>query len=293
MGIVATALLLASLQQSSATSPAAGAPAPLLDLAYGALPKQTLDLYVPAGGHFPTVVFVYGGGWHAGSGKSCTPVAQHLSLHGYGCALLSHRLSPPDLWPAMIEDVAQAFAWVKAHVAEHGGDPARLFLAGHSSGAQLALLLASDARFLEVHHLALADVAGVVGLSTPLDLAPRADGHGYGDALLGGHGADVFERDVERMRAASPRAYLSKDLPPALLVVGEHDFPMLEGDAEAYVAAARALGREVPLVIAAGKDHMGVVATLLDDEDPTARAVYAFLDPLAFPEEHASGAEAR
>ena len=104
---------------------------------------------------------------------------------------------------------------------------------------------------------------------------------------------DVFERDVERMREASPRAHLTKALPPALLVVGEHDFPMLAGDAQDYVAAARDLGREVPLVLAAGKDHMGVVAALLDDEDPTARAVYAFLDPLAFPEEHAGGAQPR
>jgi acetyl esterase/lipase len=290
--IVAAALLLAALQQAGAAPAPVEAPAPLLDLSYGELPKQVLDLYLPAHPRFPTVVFVYGGGWHAGSGKSCTPIAQHLRAHGYGCALLSHRLAPPDLWPAMIEDVALAFAWVKAHVAEHGGDPARLFLVGHSSGAQLALLLASDRQYLERQHLSTRDVAGVIGLSTPLDLAPREDGMGYGDALMGGHGADVFERDVETMRAASPRTHLSKELPPAMLVVGERDFPMLEGDARDYVAAARALGREVPLVLAAGKDHMGVVATLLDDADPTSRAVFAFLDPLAFPEEHADGAQA-
>jgi len=285
------ALLLALAQGPASALTALAPPDPVLDVAYGELEKQTLDLYLPAGERFPTVVFVYGGGWHAGSGKSCTPVAERLRAHGYGCALLSHRLCPPDVWPAMIEDVAAAFAWVHEHVAEHGGDPARLFLAGHSSGAQLVMLLASDRRYLETWHLSPADVRGVVGLSTPLDLAPRADGNGYGDALLGGRGADVFERDVERMHAASPKTYLSKELPPALLVVGERDFPMLEGDARAYVADAKALGREIPLVIAAGKDHMGVVASLLDDADPTARAVYAFLDPLAFPEKH--GAQER
>jgi len=235
------------------------------------------------------VVFTYGGGWHAGSGKSCTPIAEKLCARGYGCALLSHRLSPPDLWPAMIEDVAQAFAWVHAHVAEHGGDPKRLFLVGHSSGAQLSLLLASDAHWLAAQHLSAKDVAGVVGLSTPLDLAPRTDGEGYGDALMGGHGADVFARDAATMRAASPVQFLSKELPPALLVVGEHDFPMLAGDAESYVDQAAALGRAVKLVIAAGKDHMGVVASLLEDEDPTARAVFAFLDRLAFPERVSDG----
>lgn len=277
---IALALVLV---QTRAAGTAHEAPAPVLDVAYGEHAKQTLDLYLPAARGFPTVVFVYGGGWHAGSGKSCTPIAERLRAHGYGCALVSHRLAPPDRWPAMIEDVAAAFAWVHAHVAEFDGDPARLFLVGHSSGAQLAMLLAADGRWLAAHELSAKDVAGVVGLSTPLELAPRADGQGYGDALMGGHGADVFARDVATMAAASPARHLTAELPPTLLVVGEHDFPMLAGDARDFAARARELEHDVPLVIAAGKDHMGVVATLLDDADPSAQAVFAFLDARAFP----------
>ncbi|NOT30387.1 MAG: alpha/beta hydrolase [Planctomycetes bacterium] len=280
MAIEVVALCLALFQQPAAT---AIAPALLLDQPYGEHEKQVLDLYLPAKKDFPTVVFTYGGGWHSGSGKSCTPIAEALRARGYGCALLSHRVSPPDAWPAMIEDEARAFAWVHEHVAEHGGDPKRLFLMGHSSGAQLALLLASDARQLAPYHLSPKDVAGVVGLSTPLDLVPRG-GTGFGDALMGGKGAGVFGRDVETMRAASPLTYLSKDLPPLLLVVGENDFPMLAGDAESFADKANALGREVAVVLAEGKDHMGVVQSLLEERDPTARAVFEFLDHLAFPE---------
>ncbi|MSR63413.1 MAG: alpha/beta hydrolase [Planctomycetes bacterium] len=280
MAIATATLCLALFQQPAATP---SAPAPLLDLHYGENEKQVLDLYLPAKKDFPTVVFTYGGGWHSGSGKSCTPIAEALRAHGYGCALLSHRLSPPDVWPAMIEDEARAFAWVHEHVAEHGGDPQRLFLMGHSSGAQLALLLASDARQLAPYHLAPKNVAGVVGLSTPLDLVPRG-GTGYGDALMGGKGADVFRRDAETMRAASPLTYLSKELPPLLLVVGENDFPMLAGDAEDFAKRAGALGLDVGVVVAEGKDHMGVVRSLLDAHDPSAGAVFEFLDALAFPE---------
>jgi len=267
------------------------APDVRFDLAYGELPKQVLDLYLPAvgpGGGFPTVVFIYGSGWHSGSGKSCAAVAERLGAHGFGCALLSHRLSPPDLWPAMIEDVARAFAWVHTHVGEHGGDPGSLFLMGHSSGAQLALLLATDPHWLAVHGLGPADVRGVVGLSTPLDLVPRADGRGYGDILMRGHGADVFGRDRETLAQASPLTQLARALPPALLpptllVVGERDFPMLAGDARAFAARAAELGLEVPLWEASGRDHMGVVAALTEEQDPTALTVLAFLDRLRTP----------
>src|SRR5206468_10885899 len=101
--------------------------------AYGG-DQQQLDLYLPDRKNFTTVVFTYGGGWHTGSRKSVTPIGEKLQSLGYGCALLSHRLSPPDKFPAQIEDVAAAFAWVRKNIEARGGDPGRVVLMGHSSG---------------------------------------------------------------------------------------------------------------------------------------------------------------
>src|SRR5690348_2210774 len=75
--------------------------------------QQMLDLYLPAKRGFMTVVFTYGGGWHTGSRKSVAAIGKKLQGLGYGGALLSHRLAPKDKFPAQIEDVAEAFAWVK------------------------------------------------------------------------------------------------------------------------------------------------------------------------------------
>jgi hypothetical protein len=75
-------------------------------------------------------------------------------------------------------------------------------LVGHSSGAHLSLLIAGDPKYLAVHGLSSTDIAGVVGISTPTDLEPRKDGKGFGNSLLGGHGADVFGRDLEVMKDA-------------------------------------------------------------------------------------------
>ena len=80
----------------------------------------------------------------------------------------------------------------------------------------------------------------MIGLSTPVDVEPRKGGKGFGDTLMAGRGADVFSRDAAVMKNASPIQHITKDLPPILLVVGDRDFPMLEGDAKALIAAADA-----------------------------------------------------
>jgi acetyl esterase/lipase len=239
--------------------------------------QQKLDLYLPPDKGFPTVVFIYGGGWHRGSRKSVTPVGLKLQSAGYGCALLSHRLAPQDQFPAQIEDVAAGFAWVAKNIGSRGGDPKRVFLMGHSSGAHLALLLATDPRYLAHHGLTPAAVAGVVGLSTPVDLVPRSDGKGFGDAILGGKGADAFGRDVEVMKAASPIWHVSKDLPPTLLVTGDRDFPMLEKDAQAFARQAETSGRVVAVFLAKDCDHMAVVRSILDEKSPVWGRVSSFL----------------
>jgi acetyl esterase/lipase len=239
--------------------------------------QQMLDLYLPDKKGFTIVVFTYGGGWHSGSRKSVAQIGERLQGLGYGCALLSHRLAPKDKFPAQAEDVAAAFAWVKKNIGAKGGDSKRVVLMGHSSGAHLSLMVATDPKYLAGHKLTPVDIAGVVGLSTPTDLEPRVDKKGFGDTLMAGKGADVFSRDAGVLKAASPIQHVSKDLPPTLLVVGEKDFPMLEKDARAFAEKAKGVGREVTVSVGKGCDHMGVVRSLLEDRSVVREQVVAFL----------------
>jgi acetyl esterase/lipase len=239
--------------------------------------QRMLDLYLPDKKGFTTVVFTFGGGWHSGSRKSVAPIGEKLQSLGYGCALLSHRLAPKNKFPAQAEDVAAAFAWVKKNIQAKGGDPKRVVLLGHSSGAHLSLLIATDPKYLAEHKLSPADIAGVVGLSAPVDLEPRPDKKGFGDALMAGKGADVFSRDGALMKRASPIQHVDKGLPPTLLVVGEKDFPMLVGDVRTFAEKARRAGREVTTFVGKGCDHMGVVRSLLSDRSAIREQVLAFL----------------
>jgi acetyl esterase/lipase len=247
------------------------------DVAYGGSDEQMLDLYLPGRKGFMTVVFTYGGGWHSGNRKAVAPVGEMLQRLGYGCALVSHRLAPKHPFPAQAEDVAAAFTWVKKQIEFRAGDPKRVILMGHSSGAHLSLLVATDPKYLAQHRLSPVDIACVVGLSTPVDLEPHEDKKGFGNALMAGKGADVFMRDAALMKAASPIQHVSKDLPLTLLVVGEKDFPMLEKDARAFAAKANGVGREVATFVAEGCDHMGIIRSLLDDRSAVRERVLEFL----------------
>ena len=79
------------------------------------------------------------------------------------------------------------------------------------------------------------------------------------------------------MADASPLRHVSKALPPTLLVVGDHDFPMLEADAKAFAAKAKEVGRDVPVVVARDCNHMAVVQGLLKDESQVLTEVVRFL----------------
>jgi acetyl esterase/lipase len=240
--------------------------------------EHKLDLYLPEKKGFTTIVYIYGGGWHAGTRKSVTPIGQKLQSMGYGCAALSHRLMPPDKFPAQIEDVAEAFAWIHKHIGEKGGDPKRLIMMGHSSGAHLSLLLATDPKYLAKHKLSPADIKAVIGLSPPVNLEQRPGGIGFGDALMGGKGADVFGRDPAVMKDASPIQHVTKDLPPTLLIVGENDFPKLDEDAKAFVVKAKAEKVSATEYVAKGRNHMAVVRGLIEEKSDVLEKVKNFLE---------------
>ena len=151
-------------------------PAVQLDVPYDPAapddPKRQLDLYLPGGRDFPLVVFVHGGGWawgdrtqSFGGADVYRNIGRFLASQGIGTAVIGYRLVWPMDWQSQIGDVARAVAWVQAHAAEQGGRPDRLFLMGHSAGAQLAARVATDPAWLTRVHGTIGGICGVVAVS--------------------------------------------------------------------------------------------------------------------------------
>jgi len=141
---------------------------------YGDDPRQTLDVYTPrpAVTDAPVVVFFYGGSWNSGSRSDYKFVGEALASRGIVAVVADYRLYPQVRYPAFLQDGARAVAWTHANIRQFSGDPRKLYLMGHSSGAYNAAMLALDPTLLAAVRLSPKDLRGWIGLAGPYDFLP-------------------------------------------------------------------------------------------------------------------------
>jgi acetyl esterase/lipase len=223
--------------------------------------KDRLDIYVPDGARSAPVIFsIHGGALEAGDRSEERFVGQRFASSGYVTVVISYRLSPDVSHPAHIQDVAAAFAWVTRNIARHGGDPHRILVIGHSAGAYLAMLLATDPRWLAAHKLSPRDIAGIA----PVSGFYWVDREGVGPDRP----AYIWGRDRKVWVDASPAHYLRPDIPPVLLLDTDGDEPWRQQQKADFAAALRAAGhKDVTAYTVKGRTHMSVWTEMNDGED--------------------------
>ncbi len=227
------------------------------DLAYGPLPRQRLDLYLPAetGAEAPPpplVVFVHGGNWQTGSRKDYPFLAQALASRGMAVAVPDYRLYPEARWPEFLEDNALAVAWLRGERGRAAGaPPGPCFAMGHSAGAYNAAALAFDPRWLDAAGLpgGRDALAGVVALAGPFDWTPR-------DEPL----ATIFAPAPGGRLEAAPSDAALVGAPPALLLHGEADGTVGPFHSVRLAERLRAAGGAPELRLYPGVGHIGIVA---------------------------------
>jgi arylformamidase len=134
-----------------------------------------LDIYPPRfGGNHPVVIFIHGGSY-VGGDKSTEVGAKPKEFRssGYVFVALNYRLSPAVKHPVQIQDVAKAIAWVRHNINRYGGDSTRLFVMGHSSGASMAALIATNEHYLKAEGLDLRALSGAILLDGSAYDVPR------------------------------------------------------------------------------------------------------------------------
>ncbi len=143
-------------------------------VAYGADPRQKLDVYRPTRplSDTPVVVFFYGGTWNSGERGDYRFVAQALAARGLLVVVADYRLYPQVRYPSFLEDGADAVAWTYRNIVRYGGDVRRLFVMGHSSGGYNAAMLALDPQWLRKAGIPANALRGWIGLAGPYDFLP-------------------------------------------------------------------------------------------------------------------------
>ncbi len=228
----------------------------------------------------PTVVFFYGGSWRNSTREDYRFVGQSLARAGFLVIVPDYRKAPQVVFPAFIEDSARAVAWAKKHAAEYSGDPSRIFLVGHSSGAHMAALLGTDAHFLRAVGMQPRDLAGIVGLAGPYDFLPITD------PLI----KQAFGPESEWPKS-QPVNFVDGDEPSFLLLQGTADKLVWPRNAERLAVKLRAQHEAVEVRMLDGASHAGLLIDLLRDASPVRQDVLRYLH--ANPFNVATGASPR
>lgn len=256
------------------------APAPDVDVRSAIVfdPQRglSLDAYIPAAAaSHPVVVFFYGGSWESGKRRWYRYVGEQLAAHGVLTFIPDYRKFPAVRFPAFMHDAARAVAWARAHAAEFGGDPARLFVMGHSAGGQIAALLATDPRYLDAVGLRPRDLAGMIGVAGAYSFLPFVDDE-----------AAIFGDDARGRHDSQPLNFVDGDEPPMLLLHGAEDDEVAPDNARRMAQRASADGDVVRLRLYPGVGHNAILLALARgrrSQVPTLTDTLAFIAAPAAP----------
>ena len=245
------------------------------DIAFSAQPRNRLDVYTPVSSiniQKPVVVFFYGGAWESGDKSSYLFVAEALTSRGYVVVIPDYRVYPEVIFPTYMEDAAFAVKWTFDNITKYGGDPTKLFVMGHSAGAQLAALVAYDGKYLGQLGIDNRRIRGVVSLAGPLDFLPLTE-------------PNLFIIFPESIRATSqPINFITGKEAPSLLLHGEADTRVGIHNSKNLAARITARGGAVETTYYPEMGHAGILLALaapLRNGKPVLDRVAKFIDEQA------------
>jgi acetyl esterase/lipase len=221
-------------------------------IAYADGERHKLDVYAPEqrGAAAPVVFFIYGGGWNRGQRSDYQFVGRALAARGFVTVIADYRLVPEVRFPDFLYDSAGALRWVQDNIANYGGDPNRLFLAGHSAGAYNAVMLALDPSFRQEFGVTM-PILGVAALSGPYDFYPF----------------EYFEVQEAFGLAPNPEGtqpinLITAEAPPMYLATGTTDPIVRVQNTERFADRLRAQGVWVTTQYYEGFGHMEPVIAM-------------------------------
>lgn len=255
------------------------------DIAYGDLERQVLDITAPKDAkNLPVVFWIHGGGWQAGDKSLVQEKPRMFVDRGFVFVSTNYRLLPKVEMETIFRDVAKSIGWVYKNIAQHGGDPNRLYVMGHSAGAQLAALMCIDDRYLKTEGVPFSALKGCVPV----------DGDTYdvpaiietAETRLRVHGEPMpknghrikFGNDPEKHKDYSAVTHVAKGkgIPPFLILyVADHP----DTSAQARRLAKVLKESEIPAIAFGAKEtnHSKLNDNLGTPGDPATKAVDDFL----------------
>lgn len=216
----------------------------------------SMDVYRPLAAPaepWPVVVFFYGGSWQRGERAQYRFVGRQLARHGVLAVVADYRTYPRAGFPDFMDDAARAVRRVRDEAPAWGGDPHRIFLAGHSAGAHIVALLGTDSRYLQRYGISPRSLAGVIGLSGPYDFEITGDLR----PVFGSEGS---------WPQAQPVNFVDGNEPPFLLIHGERDRVVESADSVQLAKKLKVHGVKVELELLPEGSHSATLAAIYNPQ---------------------------
>jgi len=231
--------------------------------------KDRLDIFMPEGAEgVPVIGFFHGGGLSEGTKIDGEALAARFVPAGIGVVSANYRLTPRVMHPAHVDDAAAAVAWVSRNIESYGGDPAKVYVSGHSAGAYLAVLLALDQAHLTLHSLDSRAIRGAILISPFL----------YVEETAPDRPKDVWGEDPADWMRASVTPHIGPGKGQMLLVYADGDEEWRKEQNERFASDMRAAGSpNVTAVQVSNRDHISLISKLNDQNDEIRDAVLHFI----------------
>lgn len=265
-------------ERAAASSP----PAPgTVEHAYGADPKQRLDLVKPENvARAPVLLFVHGGGWSIGDkAHAAGSKAKWANGKGWAFASANYRLVPQATVESQAADVASAIAWLRANAASQNLDPDRIVLMGHSAGAHLVALVGTDPQYLKAAGVPMGAMKGVVLL----------DGAGYDVAAQAAAPGNIvkpmyeaaFGTDPKRQAALSPTRHAAAPNVSRWLILPVERRQDSQAQSKGLADALNQAGASATVVAVSGESHGSLNKGLGEAGDFATEQVERFLSEVS------------
>jgi len=249
-------------------------------------PRQKVDIYAPEGAkNLPVVFWIHGGGWQTGDRTNVQVKPQAFVDKGFVFVSTGYRLLTNVDMGTIFRDIARSVRYVHEQIAEHGGDPNRILVMGHSAGAQLAALICIDDRYLKAEGLSLKIIKGCVPVDGDTYDVPaiietvetRLRVHGLPMPKFG-HRVK-FGNDPAKHRDYSAVTHVAKGkgIPP-FLILHVADHPDTSAQAERLEAVLKDAAIPVKRFAARETNHSKLNENLGLPDDPPTKALFDFVD---------------
>lgn len=221
------------------------------------------------------LVFMHGGNWNAGKKSIYSYLGNRMARKGVVTVIIDYPLSPQANYNDMAAASAKAVQWVYKNIAAYGGNPDRIFVAGHSAGGHLATLIALQNSYFDSLNMANPIKGAILIDAAGLDM--------YGYLKEERVGADhtymkTFTRDPAIWKAATPLYHLHQKMPPLLIYRGEKTYPSIIKSNEKFVKALKTYVPQPAYRVLKGKRHVPMITQFFWSWNPLYHEIIAFMN---------------